>query len=275
MTRTRTLILCGTLAVAALGGAVARAGFTPAWSYLPAPLRAQLAAKMGGSLYLPARTPLFYRYRSGATVANGTLTVPFTNRVRVSAGVWRWTAATFNWKVQPLPAGTDCVDWQTKDKTLQLTGNKVYWSAETGTAWRCVVDRSKHTFVLSATNGAKLPDAGLGSVVASGLDVSARTSGIRTALTVTPKTVKRGRTVLVQGLAGGCTLGDSVTILSKAFPSTHSFASVPAVYAQVGPQGRFSAKVRIPATKAAGSYGITGRCGGGNLGVEAFLTVTR
>ncbi|HZQ15474.1 MAG TPA: hypothetical protein VFA82_01750 [Gaiellaceae bacterium] len=179
MTRTRALVVCGVLAVCMVGAAVARAGFTPAWSYLPAPLRAQLAAKLGGSLYLPARTPLFYRYRSGATVVNRVLTVPFTNRVRVRAGVWRWTAATFDWKVQPLPAGTACVDWQTKDRTLQLDGNKVYWSAATGTAWRCVVDRRHRSLVLSAANGAKLPDVGLGIVVASGLDVSGRRAPTR------------------------------------------------------------------------------------------------
>src|SRR5689334_9775076 len=189
MGRTRVLLVCGALSVAVVGATGARAGFTPAWGYVPAPLRAQLAVKMGGSLYLPARTPLFYRYRSGAIVANDVLTVPFTNRVRVRAGVWRWTGATFDWKVQPLPAGTGCVDWQTKDKTLQLSGNKVYWSAETGTAWRCVVDRRDRSLVLSVSNGATSPSAGFGSVIASGLDVSSRTSSVRTSLSVTPRTV--------------------------------------------------------------------------------------
>ena len=263
--------------VAAAAGGVARAGFVPAWSYLPAPLRSQLAAASGGALYLPARTPLFYRYRSGAAVAKGTLSVPFTNRVRIRQGLWRWTKATFVWNVQPLPASTACVDWMTKDKTLQVDGNKVYWSANGngGTAWRCVTDKRGRPLVLSASSTGNLGDVGLAIVVASGLDVSGRTSSVNKALTLAPSTVRRGRTVLVRGVAGGCTAGDTVTILSRAFPATHSFAGVPAVFAQVGSAGRFSAVARIPLLRASGSYTVTARCGGGNLGIAAHLTVTR
>ena len=83
------------------------------------------------------------------------------------------------------------------------------------------------------------------------------------------------KTVLVRGVAGGCTSGDTVTVISRAFAATHSFAGVPAVFAQVGSAGRFSAVTRIPATRAPGSYVVTARCGGGNLGVSAHLTVTR
>ena len=81
----------------------ATAGFTPAWSYVPAPLRAHLAAESGGVLFLPARTPAFYRYRSGAAVTNGKLRVTFTNRVRIRAGVWQWTKKTFVWTCPALP----------------------------------------------------------------------------------------------------------------------------------------------------------------------------
>jgi hypothetical protein len=264
------------LPLAALGillasAASAGAGFTPAWSYVPAPLRAQLAQKSGGSLYLPARTPSFYRYRSGATVVNGKLTVPFSNRVRVSAGVWRWTKQTFLWHTAPF-AG-DCASWDALDKTLQLSGNKVYSSSTTGTVWRCVRDRRGRQIVLSAT--APTPGRlGPGVAVASALDVSGRTSSITVALTVKPKTVHRGGTILVSGVAGGCTSGDTVTMISHAFPSTHSFAGVPAVFATVGSAGRFSATTRIPVSRATGSYAITARCGGGNLGVTAHLAVT-
>jgi len=263
--------------VAAAAGGVARAGFTPAWSYVPAQLRAKLAGQSGGSLYLPARTPLFYRYRSGANVTNGKLAVTFTNRVRIRQGLWKWTKANFTWNVQRLPASTACSGWMTKDKTLQVDGNKVYWSANGngGTAWRCVTDKRGRSLVLSASSTGNLGDVGLAVVVASGLDVSARTSAVDKALTVTPKTVRRGRTVLVRGVAGGCTSGDTVTILSRAFPATHSFASVPAVFGQVGSAGRFSAVVRIPLLRAPGRYTVTARCGGGNLGITALLTVTR
>lgn len=262
------------LAAATAAGGDARAGFTPAWSYLPAPLRAQLAAQSGGSLFLPARTPLFYRYRSGASVSHGKLSVTFTNRVRVRQGLWRWTAQTFRWQVEPLRSGVGCSAWRTPDKTLQLDGNKVLWSASTGTAWRCMKDKRGRTLVLSATAGGKLGE-GLGTVVASGLDVSGRRQAATIALTVTPKTVHRGRTVLVRGVAGACTAGDTVTVLSRAFSRAHTFAGVPAVYGQVGAAGRFSAKAWIPSLRRPGSYVLTARCGGGNLGVSAHLLVTR
>ncbi len=268
------LAVCALAAVVSAAGA--RAGFTPAWSYLPAPLRATLAAKQGGTLYLPARVPLFYRYRSGASVANGRLTVPFQNRVRVRAGLWQWTNQTFSWQVLPFAKGRACTSWAPVAKSYQVDGNKVYWTdANGGAAWRCVVDRNGKSHVLVATNGGKLAGVALAQVVASGLDVSRRTSAVNVSLTVTPATVRRGRTVLVRGVAGGCTSGDSVTLISHAFPATHSFAGVPAVFAQVGSAGRFSAVTRIPATRAPGRYTVTARCGGGNLGVSAHLTVTR
>jgi hypothetical protein len=92
---------------------------------------------------------------------------------------------------------------------------------------------------------------------------------------VTPSTVKRGQTVLVHGVAGGCTSGDAVTVISQAFSGAHSFAGVPAVFAQVGSAGRFSTRTRIPVTRLPGRYTLTARCGGGNLGVSAHLTVAR
>jgi len=147
--------------------------FTPAWTYVPAPLRSTLAAQQRGTLYLPARTPSFYRYRSGAAVHAGTLTVTFTNRVRVHQGLWRWTKQTFVWQVRPLAASADCRNWGNAQKTLQMSGNKVYWAPTV--AWRCVTDKHGHRRVLAAIDGSgKLPDVGLGYVVASGLDVSGR-----------------------------------------------------------------------------------------------------
>ncbi len=241
---------------------------------MPPTLRAKLATQAGGSLYLPARVPLGYRYKAGAKVASGVLTVPFTQRVRVRQGVYRWTAKTFTWKTEPLTSGTACTDWDTLAKTEQVSGNKVYW-ANDGVAWRCVTDHTARTLVLSAAQAGNVTPPGLADVVASALDVSGRSNKPTEIINVVPRTVKRGHTVLVSGVAGGCTSGDTVTILSHAFPSTHSFAGVPAALAQVGSAGRFSARVTIPKTRAPGSYTVTARCGGGNLGVEAHLTVTR
>jgi len=141
--------------------------FTPAWSYVPASLRASLAQQEGGTLYLPARTPLFYRYRSGATVRGGILTVRFRDRVRVRAGLWKWTSKTLVWQVRPY-TGSNCRAWGSAEKTLQMGGNKVYWAPNV--AWRCV---EGHVLAAIDSSG-RLLDAALGRVAASGLDVAGR-----------------------------------------------------------------------------------------------------
>jgi hypothetical protein len=105
------------------------------------------------------------------------------------------------------------------------------------------------------------------------VSLAALAAGI--SIAVTPATVHRGHTVNVHGSADGCPAGDAVTLLSRAFATTHQFAGVPAVYARALRGGHFATTTRIPRTKPPGRYGITGRCGGGNLGVQAHLTVQR
>jgi hypothetical protein len=93
------------------------------------------------------------------------------------------------------------------------------------------------------------------------------------AIHVSPASVPAGGTVTVSGSVPGCPVGDQVTLISKAFVPTHDFAGLPAILAPVKPGGAFSTTTRIPSARAPGSYTVTGRCGGGNLGVEAALRV--
>ena len=79
--------------------------------------------------------------------------------------------------------------------------------------------------------------------------------------------------MIIRGNAAPCPLGSAVTIISRAFAHTQDFAGVPAVFARVRAGGKFGIRPRIPGTKAPGSYGIGARCGGGNLGVAAHVTV--
>jgi hypothetical protein len=95
------------------------------------------------------------------------------------------------------------------------------------------------------------------------------------ALTVTPSAVHRGHVVTLRGSADGCPVGDTVTLISRAFAHEHDFAGLPAVLTRVRSGGKFRTSTRIPATKPARRYGITARCGGGNLGVVAHLRVLR
>ena len=93
-------------------------------------------------------------------------------------------------------------------------------------------------------------------------------------LTVAPSTVHRGHRVIVRGnVGGGCPVGAAVTIISRAFAHTHDFAGQPAVFALVRSGGKFGIRPRVPSSKAVGSYGVSARCGGGNLGVSATIHV--
>jgi len=108
---------------------------------------------------------------------------------------------------------------------------------------------------------------------ASVMCVLAGAVGAATSLTVAPSPVHRGHRVIVRGNADGCPIGDAVTIISRAFAHTHDFAGVPAVFARVRRGGKFEIRPRIPSSKAIGRYGVSARCGGGNLGVSAAIRV--
>jgi len=121
----------------------------------------------------------------------------------------------------------------------------------------------------------------IGTVVAGGLlGVVALTGTVAAAsITTQPAEVAAGQRVTVSGdvLAGGqpgCETGDAVTLLSPAFAGHGEFAGVPAITATVSAGGTFATAVRVASSVAPGTYSISGRCGGGNLGVTANLTVT-
>jgi hypothetical protein len=95
-------------------------------------------------------------------------------------------------------------------------------------------------------------------------------------LQVSPGSVTAGDTVTVSGWlppAPGSECATGVTLLSRAFVGTHEFADVPAIAAAVEPDGTFTVTTRIPRSRAAGTYDVSGRCGGGNIGASATLVV--
>ena len=94
-------------------------------------------------------------------------------------------------------------------------------------------------------------------------------------ITLTPNPVRRGHSVVIKGSAGGCNVGNRVSILSKAFVHTHDFAGLPAVFARVKANGRYRVTTKIPARKRPGRYRVTARCGGGNFGIVKHLRVRR
>ena len=92
---------------------------------------------------------------------------------------------------------------------------------------------------------------------------------------VSPTTVQQGYEARVFGVVPGCAVGNRVTLLSRAFSHRHELAGVPAIFAEVKAEHKYSKRTLIPARRRPGRYAITGRCGGGSLGVTAHLRVIR
>jgi hypothetical protein len=96
-------------------------------------------------------------------------------------------------------------------------------------------------------------------------------------LRVSPSSITAGGTVVVSGSVGpapaGSACASGLMLLSRAFAPTDEFAGVPALTAALKPGGTFTTTARIPRSTPAGTYTISGRCGGGNLGVVATLAV--
>jgi hypothetical protein len=112
-------------------------------------------------------------------------------------------------------------------------------------------------------------------LAAASVSVASASRLVHATLHAAPNPVKAGHVLTLKGNAKpGCTTGDTVTVLSKAFVGTHKFAGIPAVYAKVKSGGAFNTTTTIPGSKKAGMYTVTARCGGGNFGVEVHLHVT-
>jgi hypothetical protein len=96
------------------------------------------------------------------------------------------------------------------------------------------------------------------------------------ALDVAPSSVAVGGTVTVSGnvlVNGTPSCQGPVTVISHAFDGLGEFAGVGAVFIPVDSAGHFGQTVALKASVAPGSYQVTARCGGGNLGLVRTITV--
>ena len=93
---------------------------------------------------------------------------------------------------------------------------------------------------------------------------------------VSPSPVVAGHSVTVSGSVGPEAAGSdcsSIILYSDAFAPTNNLGYMTPVYTTAKPSGTFTTTTTIPRSKPAGTNTITGRCGGGNLGVSATLVV--
>lgn len=90
---------------------------------------------------------------------------------------------------------------------------------------------------------------------------------------VSPSSQAAGGSVRVSGT---CEANTSGFALSHAFlhDATHDFAGVGAAPFTTNGTGAFAVTAQIPASIPTGTYTVSARCGGGNIGVTANLVVT-
>ena len=182
-------------------------------------------------------------------------------------------SVTLSGSVGPQGAATDCADLILYSlaftRTDDPTAAPVYTTATPSGAFSATtrIPRAKAAGIYPIHLRCGGATVGGGSLV-----VQAAPSTLQ----VSPPSVTAGDLVTVSGWlppAPGSACATGVTLLSRAFVGTHEFADVPAIGAAVKADGTFTVTTRIPRAKAAGTYDITGRCGGGNLGASATLVV--
>jgi hypothetical protein len=182
-------------------------------------------------------------------------------------------SVTLSGSVGPEAAASDCdaliLYSQAFTRTDDPTAAPVYTTAKPSGAFTVTAKiptaRAAGTFPIHLRCG--------GSTVGGGTLV---VQEAHNTLQVSPRSVVAGNSVTVSGWlppAPGSECATGVTLLSRAFAGTHEFAGVPAIVATVKADGSFAAVTRIPSSKAAGTYTISGRCGGGNIGASAALVV--
>src|SRR6266536_5346620 len=188
-------------------------------------------------------------------------------------------AVTVSGSVGPDAAGSDCSSVILYSKAFAHTNDPgdipaVYAAVKPAGTFTATTTISRSKAAGTYTISLRCGGATLGS---ARLVVRAAPTTPPVAIHVSPSSVAAGDTVTLSGSVGpapaGSDCANGVTLISKAFVHTHDFAELPAVFAAVKPGGTFTATTTIPRSKPAGTYTITGRCGGGTFGGATLLLV--
>lgn len=110
-------------------------------------------------------------------------------------------------------------------------------------------------------------------VLLAAVAVVASATASRPRIVVRPEAVSPGATIHVTGNAGTCSVGATVTLISRAFPG-HAYGEG-TLTGTVRAGHAFSIFGRVRSRLRPGSYHVGARCGGGNLGVGATVRVGR
>lgn len=98
-------------------------------------------------------------------------------------------------------------------------------------------------------------------------------ASLRPHLTVTPMRSHAGAKITVSASSSPCLAADTITLISAAFPG-HAYGEGTLV-GRVRAHGAFTVSGHLRKQLKPGRYTISGRCGGGNLGSSAVVTVIR
>ncbi len=109
------------------------------------------------------------------------------------------------------------------------------------------------------------------ALAATALGSASRSATSTPSLYVQPGTVAIGGAVHVYGNAGSCAPGSKLAAISFAFPESGFGGG--ALFGRVRANHKFSIRSHVRGNVTAGTYSVTARCGGGNLGVSANVTV--
>lgn len=147
------------LAAAILLAAFAATPAAAATRPLSGPVLLAIDKRAGFRNYLPTRMLSGFKYASWS-YRSGVLRIDFRNKA----------GSDVQWRVGPMSAVSCAAGAQ---KSFQLDGNKVWWAQNPSNqfAWRCLFGQDGKPLRLeaaSSTPPAKLADAGLGIVAASG-----------------------------------------------------------------------------------------------------------
>ena len=108
-------------------------------------------------------------------------------------------------------------------------------------------------------------------VAASALGSASHSTASKSSLKVQPTAVMPAGAVHVYGRAGSCKAGSRLTAFSFAFPE--SAAGSGALRGKVHKNHTFSIRNWVRGNVLAGTYPVTARCGGSDLGVTASVRV--
>jgi hypothetical protein len=101
---------------------------------------------------------------------------------------------------------------------------------------------------------------------------TALAAAVHVRLEVSPTTVAAGGRIRVFGNAAPCRAGSTVIAISQAFPG-HAYGKG-TLTGRVTRGGNFSITGHVRSGLHRGRYVVGARCGGGNLGVSAYIHIS-